>query len=100
MHIAREEIFGAVVVMIPYKDEADAIRISNDSHYGLAGSVLTENRGHGLEIARQIRTGRMSINDNFGNFDCPFGGYKQSGIGREFGSFGICEYVEQKAIFV
>ncbi|PLZ03185.1 aldehyde dehydrogenase [Burkholderia sp. WAC0059] len=98
MRIAREEIFGPVVCVIPYDDLSDAIRIANDSAYGLAGSVWTSNPEHGLEVARQIRTGTLFVNQAPPDFLAPFGGYKQSGIGREFGVEGIGHYVEHKAI--
>lgn len=98
MRIAREEIFGPVVTVIPYADEEDAIRIANDSPYGLGGSVWTADKEHGLQIARRIRTGTFAVNDAPRDFSAPFGGFKQSGIGREFGAEGIGPYVEQKAI--
>lgn len=98
MRIAREEIFGPVIVVIPYDGVEEAIKIANDSEYGLSGSIWTADRENGLRIARQIRTGTLSINASMGDFDSPFGGYKNSGIGREFGSAGIDQYVEQKSI--
>ncbi|WP_158796431.1 aldehyde dehydrogenase [Pedobacter sp. L105] len=98
MRIAREEIFGPVIVIIPYETEADAIRIANDSPYGLAGSVWTSNKEKGLEIAKQIRTGTFSINGAATDFNSPFGGYKQSGVGREFGGAGLAAFTETKAI--
>ena len=98
MRIAREEIFGPVIVVIPFEDEADAVRIANDSPYGLAGSVWTSDKVKGLEIARQIRTGTFSINGAATDFNSPFGGYKQSGVGREFGAAGLAAFTEIKAI--
>jgi aldehyde dehydrogenase (NAD+) len=94
MRIAREEIFGPVLTVLKYSDEKDAIRIANDSDYGLAGSVWTADTAHGLEIAAEIRTGTYGINMYTLDTSCPFGGFKQSGIGREFGSEGLSEYVE------
>jgi aldehyde dehydrogenase (NAD+) len=94
MRIAREEIFGPVVTVLTYSDECDAVRIANDSDYGLAGSVWTDDTAHGLEIAEQIRTGTYGINMYTLDTSCPFGGFKQSGIGREFGAEGLSEYVE------
>ncbi|VEG41783.1 NAD-dependent aldehyde dehydrogenase [Mycolicibacterium flavescens] len=94
MRIAREEIFGPVLTVLTYADERDAIRIANDSDYGLAGSVWTADVAHGLEIASQIRTGTYGINMYTLDTTMPFGGFKQSGIGREFGAEGLSEYVE------
>ena len=94
MRIAREEIFGPVVTVLTYSDERDAVRIANDSDYGLAGSVWTADTAHGLEIAEQIRAGTYGINMYTLDTSCPFGGFKQSGIGREFGAEGLSEYVE------
>lgn len=94
MRIAREEIFGPVLTVLTYTDERDAIRIANDSEYGLAGSVWTSDPAHGLEIAAEIRAGTFGINMYTLDTSCPFGGFKQSGIGREFGAEGLGEYVE------
>ena len=94
MRIAREEIFGPVLTVLKYTDEADAIRIANDSDYGLAGSVWTADVAHGLEVAEQVRTGTYGINMYMLDTSAPFGGFKQSGIGREFGAEGLSEYVE------
>ncbi|MFJ5215600.1 aldehyde dehydrogenase [Streptomyces sp. NPDC088354] len=98
MRIAQEEIFGPVLVVIPFDDEDDAVRIANDSPYGLSGGVWTSDTERGLAVARRIRTGTFSVNGGFGGFDGPFGGYKTSGIGREFGAAGLGQYVEQKTI--
>ncbi|MFF0446784.1 aldehyde dehydrogenase [Streptomyces sp. NPDC004609] len=98
MRIAREEIFGPVVCLIRYEDEAEAIRIANDSDYGLAGTVFTADDAHGIEIARQIRTGTYSVNCQRFDTAGPFGGYKNSGLGREFGAEGMNAYLENKTI--
>ena len=101
MTIAREEIFGPVLCVIAYEDEEDAIRIANDSDYGLSGSVWSASEERALAVARRIRTG--TINVNGGNFyapDAPFGGYKQSGVGREMGPEGFEEYLETKTIAI
>lgn len=100
MRIAREEIFGPVVCVIPYSDIDDAVRIANDSEYGLSGGVWTSDKEEGLAVARRIRTGAVAINGALPDFAAPFGGYKQSGIGREFGVEGIGHYIEHKAIAI
>ena len=98
MRIAREEIFGPVVSVIPFDDEEDAIRIANDSNYGLFGGVLTQDKTRALSIARQLRTGGVSINGAINGLQKPSGGFKQSGIGRENGRFGIDEYTELQVV--
>jgi betaine-aldehyde dehydrogenase len=98
MRVAREEIFGPVVVVIPYDGDEDAVRIANESEYGLAGSVWTGDRTRGLEVARRIRTGTIGINKYAPDLSSPFGGYKSSGIGREYGREGLEEYFELKSI--
>ncbi|MHB1711841.1 MAG: aldehyde dehydrogenase [Acidimicrobiales bacterium] len=99
MRIAREEIFGPVLSVIPYDDEADAVRIANDSEYGLCGAVFTGDNDRGLGVARQVRTGTYMVNSNIPiDFSSPFGGYKASGVGREFGEDGLELFCEKKAI--
>jgi len=99
MRIAREEIFGPVLTVIPYRDDDDAVRIANDSEYGLSGSVWTADPERGLAIARRVRAGSFGINAPY-SMDpaAPFGGVKASGIGRELGREGLETYVDFKAI--
>ena len=98
MTIAREEIFGPVLTMIPYETEEEAIRIANDTPYGLAGYVQSGDINHAREVASRIRAGNVHINGASGGFDVPFGGFKQSGNGREWGSHGFTDYLEIKAV--
>lgn len=99
MRVAREEIFGPVLVAIPYDDDDDAVRIANDSIYGLSGHVFGADDERALAVARRIRTGTMSVNGGvWYSADVPFGGYRQSGIGREMGVAGFEEYLETKAL--
>src|SRR3954470_13419507 len=98
MTIAQEEIFGPVLVLMPYDDEDDAIRIANDTIYGLAGGVWSGDEERARRVARRIRTGQVEINGAAFNPLPPFGGYKQSGHGRELGKFGLEEFLETKAI--
>lgn len=98
MRIAQEEIFGPVLVVVPYDDDKDAIRIANDSNYGLSGSVWSADIERGLQIARAVRTGTYTINGMAMDFKSPFGGYKQSGIGRELGPEGLAAFCEYKTI--
>ena len=98
MRIAQEEIFGPVLAIIPYDDADDAVRIANDSDYGLAGSVWTADIDAGLDIARRVRAGTYGVNQYTMDFVAPFGGFKGSGLGREFGREGIDAYVELKSI--
>jgi aldehyde dehydrogenase (NAD+) len=97
--IAREEIFGPVVVVIPYDDDDDAVRIANDSIYGLSGAIQSASEDRALAVAKRIRTGTLSINGaHWFHVDTPFGGYKQSGIGRENANAGFEEHLETKVI--
>ncbi|GAA3112308.1 aldehyde dehydrogenase [Pseudonocardia yunnanensis] len=99
MRISREEIFGPVITVIPFDDVDDAVRIANDSEYGLAGSVWTSDSDAGNAVARRVRTGMVGINGFMPDYAAPFGGYKASGIGREFGPEGLSAYTEIKAIY-
>ncbi len=97
--IAQEEIFGPVLVVIPYEDDDDAVRIANDSIYGLSGAIQTNDVERGLAMARRIRTGTIGVaGGQWFNVDTPFGGFKQSGLGRENGVMGFEEYLETKII--
>jgi acyl-CoA reductase-like NAD-dependent aldehyde dehydrogenase len=98
MTIAQEEIFGPVLSIIPYDTEEEAVAIANDSLYGLSGGVWAGTNEKALEIARKIRTGQVAINGGAFNLVAPFGGYKQSGIGRELGKFGFEDFLEVKAV--
>ena len=98
MTIAREEIFGPVLCILGYEDEEDAIRLANDSPYGLAGAVWSGDDARAERVARRIRAGQVDVNGGAFNPRAPFGGYKQSGNGREFGPWGLEEYFEIKSI--
>ncbi|MEW1551053.1 aldehyde dehydrogenase [Streptomyces tsukubensis] len=98
MRVAREEIFGPVVCLLPYGDEEEAVRIANDSDYGLSGSVWTADPERGIAFARRIRTGTYNVNTFSLDMLGPFGGYKNSGLGREFGPEGYAAYLEHKTI--
>jgi aldehyde dehydrogenase (NAD+) len=98
MTIAQEEIFGPVLVLMPYEDEEDAVRIANDSQYGLAGGVWSGDEEHAKRVARRIRTGQVEINGGAFNPLAPFGGYKRSGYGRELGRFGLEEFLTVKSM--
>ena len=99
--VAREEVFGPVAAVIPFEDEADAIRIANDTPYGLSGSIWTENGARALRVARALETGVLSVNANTSvRVSTPFGGFKQSGFGRELGMHALEGYSEVKNVFV
>ncbi len=100
MTIAQEEIFGPVLVIMPYEDEEDAIRIANDTIYGLAGGVWAGDPARAQRVARRLRTGQVEINGGQFNPLAPFGGYKQSGHGRELGKYGLEEFLETKALLL
>jgi aldehyde dehydrogenase (NAD+) len=98
MTIAREEIFGPVLVMIPYQTEEEAVRIANDTVYGLSGYVYSGNIDHARKVAKKLRTGMVHLNGASTDVNAPFGGYKQSGNGREWGKEGLREFLETKAM--
>ena len=100
MRIAREEIFGPVTAIIPYDDIDQAVAIANDSPYGLSGTVWSTDTERAVEIARRVRTGTLTINGFMVEFNCPFGGYKDSGLGREAGPEGLDEYFELKTVAI
>jgi acyl-CoA reductase-like NAD-dependent aldehyde dehydrogenase len=97
---AREEIFGPVAAVIPFRDEAEAVRLANDTIYGLSGSIWTRDGARALRVARAVETGVLSINSNSSvRVTTPFGGFKQSGVGRELGPHALDHYTEVKNIF-
>ena len=98
MTIAQEEIFGPVLAILPYDGEDDAVRIANGVVYGLAGGVWSGDKAHAEQVARRLRTGQVEVNGGAFNPNAPFGGYKQSGIGREYGRFGLEEFLEIKSL--
>lgn len=98
MTIAREEIFGPVLVIIPYKDEEEAIAIANDSPFGLSGYVTSASLERAERVARRLRTGMVHLNGATIDLQAPFGGYKQSGVGREWGAWGLEDFLETKAV--
>jgi geranial dehydrogenase len=98
--IAREEIFGPVLSVIPYDGEDDAVRIANDSDFGLGGSVWSADSAHALEVARRVESGTVGVNGYMPSLGAPFGGIKASGLGREFGPEAIGAYQNTKSIYV
>jgi len=100
MRIAREEIFGPVICVIPYDDIDHAIDMANDSDFGLAGAVFTRDIEKAYAVARRIRTGTVSQNGSRADFSLGFGGFKQSGLGREGGAVGLRSYLEAKTILL
>ena len=100
MRVAQEEIFGPVIALIAYDDVDEAVRLANDSPYGLSGSVWSEDVDAAIAVARQIRTGMVSVNGAPQAWGTPFGGFKQSGIGREMGPEGLQTYLEKKSIAI
>jgi betaine-aldehyde dehydrogenase len=99
--VAREEIFGPVAAVIPFDDEADAVKIANDTVYGLSGSIWTRDGARALRVARALETGNISVNSNSSvRVTTPFGGFKQSGVGRELGPFALEHYTELKNVFI
>ncbi len=96
--IAQEEIFGPVLSIIPYKDEEEAVKIANDSPYGLAGAVWSKDEARAQKVARRIRAGQVDVNGGAFNMNAPFGGFKQSGHGREAGVYGLEEFLEYKSL--
>jgi aldehyde dehydrogenase (NAD+) len=97
MTIANTEIFGPVMTMVGYESEVDAIRIANDTEYGLAAYLQTSDPARARRVARLLRAGQVEINYAPFDYFAPFGGYKQSGNGREYGEFGLHDYLETKA---
>jgi aldehyde dehydrogenase (NAD+) len=98
MAISQEEIFGPVLSILPYDTEDEAVEIANDSIYGLSGAVWSADPEHAIRVARRIRTGQVDINGGSFNPLAPFGGFKQSGHGRELGKFGLEEFLETKSL--
>jgi len=96
-----EEIFGPVVSVLPFEDESDAIRLANDTVYGLSGSIWTENLGRALRVSRGVETGNLSVNSHSSvRYSTPFGGFKQSGLGRELGPDALDSFTEVKNVFI
>ena len=99
--VAREEVFGPVAAVIPFEDEADAVRLANDTPYGLSGSIWTRDGARALRVARAVETGVLSVNSNSSvRVSTPFGGFKQSGFGRELGLDALSGYSEVKTVYL
>jgi acyl-CoA reductase-like NAD-dependent aldehyde dehydrogenase len=99
--VFREEVFGPVVAVVPFSDEDDAIRLANDTPYGLSGSIWTENLGRGLRVARGVESGTLSVNSHSSvRYWTPFGGFKRSGLGRELGPDALEAFTEVKNVFI
>jgi aldehyde dehydrogenase (NAD+) len=96
--LEQEEVFGPVLAVVPYADEDDAVRIANDSPYGLSGGVFSGDQERAVRVARRLRTGMVDVNGGRFNPLAPFGGYKQSGNGRELGEHGLEEFLEIKSL--
>jgi acyl-CoA reductase-like NAD-dependent aldehyde dehydrogenase len=96
-----QEVFGPVVTVTPFEDEADAIEIANDTPYGLSGSIWTSNVGRAIRVARAVETGNLSVNSHSSvRYWTPFGGFKQSGLGRELGPDALDAFTEVKNVFI
>jgi aldehyde dehydrogenase (NAD+) len=98
MTVAQQEIFGPVLCIIPFDDEEDAIRIANDTPFGLAAYLNTNNTDRARRVSKRLRAGTISVNGAGNEYCSPFGGFKQSGNGREWGRFGLQDYLEFKCI--
>ena len=99
--IWREEVFGPVVAVMPFDDEAEAVALANDTEYGLSGSIFTSDLGRGLRVARAVEAGNLSVNSHSAvRYWTPFGGYKQSGLGRELGPDAPASFTEEKNVFI